>query len=1035
MAVSLVELLTTDSEGLEWHVKIIRNRISELIRELGLVFPVYLVFTKTDLLQGFEAFFEDLSEQERNQVWGAYLYDKQESDDDVSEVFEKHLNNLYVRLCDIRLRKMSMQRNLNRKAELFDFPSQFGAAAEKINEFINLLFKQNPYQETPQFAGVYFTSATQEGTPIERVIGNLRQAFGVAKQVDGLNGKQRPFFIKNFFTEVIFRIQGGARANRKKLGWDRGLRTAAVLLSLIVVGGAYLVLSGSYATNTYLLNRGVTLAEEVGETIRKPKSTTKQLFDAVVELQKHLEKLNTIDKELPWVKQAALYRANEQKTQLEQLVDASLYQAYWVPVTREIERQLDGLGMRWAVSTESVQEQLRPNYYETLKTYLQLTRHEHYDFDALLAASAKIWQRLVFDGAKPDEESARYIQELTRRYMEPRKELHEMQLPANEQLIAKARKQLYTTPDPIRLYALLLNKGKPDWPELEIKHFVTGEGKEYLVSKRTIPGIYTSEAWYGFVKEEIASMSESFAHGDWVMEDPAEKPGNDGVRSEAHIDAIGDEIASMNRAENDQPEQDVSEPSPNTDSATSEDSALKGDKLAAFLEQEIRARYFTDYADWWLAFLNSFKYRLPRELADKSMALMYLSSTEGPIAQLSQAIAENTLVYESRPESVKATDAPGAEVLPAVTQSTKPQPVPELAEVFDDIQRFSAPESDSELSESISAYLEALTQLYGEMDGLAASVDVKRDSERFAADLLSGRNAKPSISKAWVTTTTLVNSVRPATRSILKSLLSPPISMAWSGVIGQATSDLQQEWITSVVKPYRKMISGKFPFSATGSDAALADVAAFYHPDDGILWKFANERLSPYLRKTAHGWQPRKWLGIGANFSQEFLQGLTEAQKITDALYTNQNSEPNMTFYLQPDPSTKLREMQIESNGQLFRYRNGPQVWQRFDWPGEMNQIGARVLGIADHGRAVGELRADGPWGLFHLLTLADIEKKSGTHYRTTWELPASDGGTVSVSFKLRADRQDNIFNFKMISTFKLPGSLFRSGGSRLAAY
>ncbi len=1024
VAVSLVELLTTDSEGLEWHVKIIRNRISELIRELGLVFPVYLVFTKSDLLQGFEAFFEDLSEQERNQVWGAYLYDKQELDDDVSEIFEKHLNNLYVRLCHIRLHKMSMQRNLNRKAELFDFPSQFGAAAEKINEFINLLFKQNPYQETPQFAGVYFTSATQEGTPIERIIGNLRQAFGVAKQqTGGSNGQQRPFFIKNFFTEVIFQIQGGARANRKKLSWDRGLRTATVLASLIVVAGAYLVLSGSYATNTYLMGHGVTLAEAVGETVTNPASTARQRFEAVVELQKHMENLNTIDEELPWVKQAALYRANEQKAQLEKLIDASLYQAFWAPVTREVEHRLDGLGMRWAVSTESVQEQLRPKYYETLKLYLQLTRQEHFDFDSLLTTTAKIWQRLVFDGAKPDEESVRYIQQLSLRYMEPRKERHEMQLPANEQLIAKARGQLYTTPDPTRLYALLINKGKTDWPELGIKHFVIGEGKEYLTSKESLPGIYSSEAWYSFVREEIASMANSFAHGDWVMEDTETKSEN----NEAKAEAMGEKAGSATLAQADD--------SQASGSAVDDDAALKGDRLAAYLEQEIRSLYFKDYADWWMAFLKSFRYKLPRDLADKSMALMYLSSYEGPIAQLSQAIAKNTLVYERRPQAAKATATSGSEELPVVAQPPQPKPVQELAEVFDDIQRFSTPESDSQLSQPINAYLEALTQLYGEMDGLAASVDVKRDSERFAADLLSGRNSSPSISKAWVTTTTLVNSVKPATRPILKSLLSPPISMAWSGVVGQATSDLQQEWHTAVVNPYKKMISGKFPFSATGSDAALADVAAFYHPDDGILWKFANERLSPYLRKTAHGWEPRKWLGIGANFSNEFLQGLTEAQKITDALYTNQNSAPNMTFYLQPDPSTKLREMQIESNGQLFRYRNGPQVWQRFDWPGEMNQIGARVLGVADHGRAVGELRADGPWGLFHLLTLADIEKKSGTHYRTTWELPASDGGTVSVSFKLRADRQDNIFNVKMISSFKLPKALFRNDGSRLAAY
>ncbi len=1039
VAVSLAELLTTDSDGLDWHVKVIRNRISELIQELGLVFPVYLVFTKSDLLQGFEAFFEDLSESERHQVWGAYLYDKQEEGDDVSEIFEANLNKLYVRLCDMRLRKVSMQRNLGRKSELFDFPSQFGVAAEKLTEFINLLFKENPYQETPQFAGVYFTSATQEGTPIERVIGNLRQAFGFSKQLlNDANRMQRPFFIKNLFTEVIFRIQGGARANRKRLNWDKGLRTVAVLVSLFVVGGAYLVLSGSYATNSYLLNHGVTLAEELGAQINDAGSTLQQRYEAVVKLQKHLENLNAIDTGLPWVKQAALYRANEQKAQLVRLIDASLYQAYWSPVTREVERRLDSLGQRWSVSTESVQEQLRPDYYETLKLYLQLTRPEYFDYDVVSKSTRSIWQRLVFEKQTPNEEEMSYIELLSGRYLESRRERHEMQLAPNEQLVAEARHKLYTTPDPLRLYALLENKGKSKWPELAIKHFVTGEGKGYLTSDKTIPGIYTADAWYDFVKKEIQSMASSFAHGDWVMEDvskttasPDDKDSFLVADSSEQSEAIGQdqvEILQDNNSSSELAEQDETVQSVPV-------AQLKGEALADHLEREVRALYFKDYIDTWQGFLHSFKYKLPRGLADKSMALMYLSSLDGPIAQLSKAISRNTRVYEARPIAQKRTEVPEADAVVVPKQHPKPEPVPELAKVFDDIQRFSTPEGDNSLSQPVNDYLEALAQVYGEVDTLAASVDVKRDSERFASDLLSGRSSRPNISKAWVVSTTLINSVKQPTRPVLRSLLSPPIRMAWSGIVGQATFDLQQEWATSVVRPYRNLIANKFPFSATGSDAALTDVAEFYHPDDGILWKFANERLSPYLRKTSRGWEPRQWLGIGANFSKEFLHGLSEAQKITDALYTKRDNTPNMTFYLQPDPSTKLREMQIESNGQLFRYRNGPQVWQRFDWPGDMNQIGARVMGIADHGRAVGELRADGPWGLFHLLTQADIEKKTGTHYKTSWKLPASDGGTVNVSFKLRADRQDNIFNFKMISSFKLPKALFRRGGSRLAAY
>ncbi|RPH45636.1 MAG: type VI secretion system membrane subunit TssM, partial [Planctomycetota bacterium] len=53
VAVSISDLLAANEEQLEAHAKNIRNRIDELTTQLEIVFPVYLLFTKCDLLQGF----------------------------------------------------------------------------------------------------------------------------------------------------------------------------------------------------------------------------------------------------------------------------------------------------------------------------------------------------------------------------------------------------------------------------------------------------------------------------------------------------------------------------------------------------------------------------------------------------------------------------------------------------------------------------------------------------------------------------------------------------------------------------------------------------------------------------------------------------------------------------------------------------------------------------------------------------------------------------------------------------------------------
>ena len=70
VGMSVTDILKENQEGLEWHAGNIRRRIDELIQKLGVRFPVYLMITKCDLLQGFVELFESLGRKEREQVWG-----------------------------------------------------------------------------------------------------------------------------------------------------------------------------------------------------------------------------------------------------------------------------------------------------------------------------------------------------------------------------------------------------------------------------------------------------------------------------------------------------------------------------------------------------------------------------------------------------------------------------------------------------------------------------------------------------------------------------------------------------------------------------------------------------------------------------------------------------------------------------------------------------------------------------------------------------------------------------------------------------
>jgi len=67
IAISLSDLSNQDEFSQRAHAAAIRRRLHELRERLGVRFPVYVLFTKADLLAGFTEVFEGLPKDEREQ--------------------------------------------------------------------------------------------------------------------------------------------------------------------------------------------------------------------------------------------------------------------------------------------------------------------------------------------------------------------------------------------------------------------------------------------------------------------------------------------------------------------------------------------------------------------------------------------------------------------------------------------------------------------------------------------------------------------------------------------------------------------------------------------------------------------------------------------------------------------------------------------------------------------------------------------------------------------------------------------------------
>ena len=182
VAVSISDLLEQDSEQRLAQARAIRERIQELHERFNIHFPVYLLFTKCDLLAGFMEYFDDLDREERSQVWGmTFKLDEQEKQNKI-EQFKFEFGLLQEQLQNQLLDKLERERGGERRNRIYTFPQQFSSLNGLVAPFLEELFQSSRYVHEAMFRGVYFTSATQEGSPIDRIMGTLSNSFGLDHQ-------------------------------------------------------------------------------------------------------------------------------------------------------------------------------------------------------------------------------------------------------------------------------------------------------------------------------------------------------------------------------------------------------------------------------------------------------------------------------------------------------------------------------------------------------------------------------------------------------------------------------------------------------------------------------------------------------------------------------------------------------------------------------------------------------------------------------------------------------------------------------------
>ena len=598
VALSLAELATqTDTERAR-HVAAVRQRLDELHRELRVVLPVYLVLTKCDLLAGFNEFFDDLSQEGREQVWGTtFALDASRAGTAV-EQFGAEFSLLLERLNARMLARMESERDLQRRALIFGFPRQVAGVQRSLLAFLGETFGSSAFEQSGWLRGVYLTSGTQVGTPIDRMLGALARTFGVGVKAINTQGvRGRAYFIRRLLTDVVFSESGIAGVNRR-METRQALVQAAAYLGIAIL--TVLVLAWfavSFGRNhAYLASlQGATQALAG----LKP-AVPDDIAGALVRLDAYHDVLDAAEKYhkdgVPLSMRAGLYQGG------------SLAEAAQDAYLRELNASL-APAMASAVHDRLMSLASEPDkLYEYLKVYLMLANPERLTREDVQFITDLEWRRRFSSDATLVERLDAHVNVLIadKSRLQP--------VTPDDALVEQARTSLRQASAPVLMYSSLKPAYLRDSAHAIYLDKEIGIGGDSVFVRKSgmplsepIPALYTRRAFEEISTTGKYEVANDFVGDSWVL--------GEGVASKADIPRLAGELMRL---------------------------------------------YEDDYIRAWdmvLADLAPHPTRSARELAD-TMALM--ASPTSPLKRLLEVVEANTNLLKAPDPDDKASSVKAA---------------------------------------------------------------------------------------------------------------------------------------------------------------------------------------------------------------------------------------------------------------------------------------------------------------------------------------------------------------------------------------
>jgi type VI secretion system protein ImpL len=1011
VTVSVSELYSNRPEFAINLAKNLRQRVQELTERLEIFAPVYILFTKADLIAGFTEFFRDGDKAERDRVWGATLPFDPAGKGSAIAAFDVRFDELYEGLKESSIAQMSMSRGARMPPGVLTFPLEFASIKSSLRSFLATFFEDNPFQFKPVFRGFYFTSALQEGASLSASTDRVAQRFSLQNQrgtnapsdniqVSSKNG----FFLRDLFSKVIFADRNLVRqySSRTKTRLRYISFFAGVGLLGLILGGW----SWSYIGNRQLVTNVQADLDKIVK-IQDGKLDLQSRMESLEILQDRLEQLEKFKDSKPLSISLGLYQGDELADKLRAEYYSGLKDVLLKPVAGGLEAYLtevnlhpdrlqamtkppEGSGTRIeAVAPKKTgPQQYRDtspasaeDAYNALKTYLMLGDKQRVEAGHLTDQVTRYWRTWLEAnrGNMPREQMIRKAERIISTYLARVNDDNWPLIENNITLVDQSRENLQRVvrgmPARERVYSEIKSRASTRFASMTVARIVGEENTNIVAGSQIIPGTFTREAWEKYVEPAIKdAANKELQSSDWVLKTAA----TDDLTLEGSPEQIQKALVSMYK----------------TEYAKEWQRFVQGITVAEFASFEQAVTSMNRLGDPQNSPIN------------KVINTLYDQTSWDNPSMLNEGLKNAQRGFVDWFRQTILRQAPSQVNVNVNIGGTKSEiPVGPIGKEFAGVARLIVTKDrDASL---LRGYMDTLSKVRTRFNQIKNQGDPGPGARQFMMQTLEGNSSELSDALKYVDEQMLTG-MTDAQRQSLRPLLVRPLVQAFAVMIKPAELEVNKTWSAQVYEPFQKTLAGKYPFTTESRIEATSGEVNQVFGSDGSIAKFVTTTMGPLVVRRGDTLAPRTWADVGLNLTPEFTANFAKwiapvaGGPAAGAAAPGAASDPQKVFQIQPLPVSGVTEYTVEIDGQVLRYRNTPAQWTNFTWPGQ-GTPGAKVSAVAFDGRTIEIVNFPGRSGLEKLIDSAQRTKKDNGVFEMAW---SNAGVNVAVDLRIISSAQ-----------------------------